>query len=975
VRRRVVIRGRTLLALFGCLLAAIPAARAQQISTGSVAAWEGKRIAVIRIVDDDGQVLPDKLPQIPLEVGVAFNFAAERESLRRLYHTGRYADIRTDAADITGGLRLDFVVELNYFNNVVRVEGLNEPPSEAAALAAMRINLGEPFRETVLKEGIARLEDALHNEGLYLASVDYTLEPQPDSRGMDIDVHVTPGERARIGAIALHNQTSFTDAKLLKVSRLKPRRTLTSERLDRSSTRLRKYLVRQGHFGADASLRAGAYDPQTNKVSLVYDVAAGPRVRIELTGARISQGKLRQLLPIYAEGAVDEDLLQEGRRNIRDSLQGEGYFDADVTFTSTEDSAKGERVITYNVNRGDQHKLAGVGFDGNRYFNSKLLAERLETQPASFANRGRYSQRMVSDDRDSIRDLYIANGFLQAQVAEDVKNNYSGKNGDIFVQFHVLEGQQTLVGALKIDGNHAFSGKEISAVMGSTPGEPYSEANIASDRNNVLALYFNDGYPEARFEEQQSPAAEPNRINLTYHITEGEQIRVARVLLIGFEHVRRGTVSRQVELKPHEPLRESDVAETQRHLYNLGVFNRVAIAPQNPAGSDPDKTMLVDVNEGSRYTFGYGFGFEAQRLSGTSANPADTYLNFSPRGLVEIGDNDFLGRAQSLSLKARASTQQYRGVLSYVVPDLVNDPNWSLQLTGFADKTQDVNTFTSIRLEASLQFDEKVSTSSTIVYRYFFRHVEVPADSLHVAPDEIPLFSQPTKVSGFGLTWVRDRRDNPVDASRGMFNTVDTELASESLGSSANFYRVFFQNSSFTPFGKSFVFARSVRFGIEEPYSGTGEDKIPLPERFFAGGATTIRGFGLNQAGPRDPVTGFPVGGLAEMVFNQELHFPTKLPFIGNRVGGTVFYDFGNVYSDWNHITWRSTPSSPTNLNYLSHTVGAGLRYGTPIGPVRVDFGYQIKPPQFQFTNATTMQPELERLTHFQFFFNIGPIF
>jgi outer membrane protein assembly factor BamA len=423
IRRRIVIRGRTLLALFGCLFAAIPAARAQQTSNSSATGWEGKRIAAVRIVDDDGQVLTDKLPQIPLAAGTAFNFEAERESLRRLYHTGRYADIRTEAAEVTDGLRLDFVVELNYFNNVVRVEGLKEPPNEAAALAAMRINLGEPFRESVLKEGIARLEDALHTDGLYQASVDYTLEPQGDSHGMDIDVRVTPGSRARIGGIALHNQTSFTDTKLLRVSRLKPGRTLTSERLDRASTRLRKYLVGQGHFGADASLRAGAYDPQTNKVSLVYDVTAGPQVRIELTGARISQGKLHQLLPIYAEGAVDEDLLQEGRRNIRDSLQGEGYFDADVTFTSTEDTAKGERVITYNVNRGDQHKLAGVGFDGNHYFSGKLLAERLEMQPASFANRGRYSQRMASDDSDSIRDLYIANGFLQAQAAAEVKNH------------------------------------------------------------------------------------------------------------------------------------------------------------------------------------------------------------------------------------------------------------------------------------------------------------------------------------------------------------------------------------------------------------------------------------------------------------------------------------------------------------------------------------------------------------------------
>jgi outer membrane protein assembly complex protein YaeT len=961
--------------LLGCLFAAVPAVRAQQTSGSSPAQWEGKRIVAVRIVDDDGQVLTDKLPQIPLEAGTAFSFEAERESLRRLYHTGRYADIRTEAAAASDGLRLDFVVELNYFNNVVRVEGLNDPPNEAAALAAMRINLGEPFRENVLKEGIARLEDALHAEGLYQAIVDYTLEPQPDSHGMDIDVRVTPGARARIGAIALHNQTTFPDAKLLKVSRLKPGRTLTSERLDHASTRLRKYLVAQGHFGADTSLRAGAYDPRTNKVSLVYDVTAGPQVRVEVTGAKISQGKLRQLVPLYTEGAVDEDLLQEGRRNIRDSLQGEGYFDAEVTFTSAEDTAKGERVITYNVNRGDQHKLAGVGFDGNHYFSGKLLTQRLEMQPASFANRGRYSQRMASDDSDSIRDLYIANGFLQAQAAAEVKNHYSGKKGDLFVQFHILEGQQTLVGGLKIEGNHALSDEQISAVVGSTQGEPFSEANIASDRNNVLALYFNDGYPNARFEEQQSPATEPNRINLAYHIAEGEQIRVARVLLIGYEHVRRATIARQVELKPHQPLRESDVAETQRRLYNLGVFNRVGIAPQNPEGSDPDKTMLVDVNEGSRYTFGYGFGFEAQRLSGTSANPADTYLNFSPRGLVEIADNDFLGRAETLSLKARASTEQYRGVLSYVLPDLVNNPNWNVQLTGFADKTLDVNTFTSIRLEASLQFDEKLSSSSQMLYKYFFRHVEVPADSLHVAPDEIPLFSQPTKASGFGVTWVRDRRDNPVDASRGMFNTVDTELALDSLGSSANFYRIFFQNSSFTPFGRSFVFARSTRFGIEEPFSGTSEDQIPLPERFFAGGATTIRGFGLNQAGPRDPVTGFPVGGLAEMVFNQELHFPTRLPFVGTRVGGTVFYDFGNVYTDWNHITFRSTPVSPTNLNYLSHTVGAGLRYSTPIGPVRVDFGYQIKPPQFQFTDATTGLPETERLTHFQFFFNIGPIF
>jgi outer membrane protein insertion porin family len=224
---------------------------------------------------------------------------------------------------------------------------------------------------------------------------------------------------------------------------------------------------------------------------------------------------------------------------------------------------------------------------------------------------------------------------------------------------------------------------------------------------------------------------------------------------------------------------------------------------------------------------------------------------------------------------------------------------------------------------------------------------------------------------------------------------VDLSVASTSLGSSASFFRGFFQNSSFHPFGRAFVFARATRFGFEQPLGKTieggtseggstsctsttpavGEQVIPLPERFFAGGATTLRGFGLNEAGPRDPCTGFPIGGLAVLMFNQELRFPMKLPFIGNRLGGTIFYDGGNVYSDVNHISVAWKPSSTSNLNYFSHTVGFGFRYPTPVGPVRVDFGYQLNPAQYQATIPPNPFQQFFRLPHFEFSFNIGPIF
>jgi outer membrane protein insertion porin family len=237
--------------------------------------------------------------------------------------------------------------------------------------------------------------------------------------------------------------------------------------------------------------------------------------------------------------------------------------------------------------------------------------------------------------------------------------------------------------------------------------------------------------------------------------------------------------------------------------------------------------------------------------------------------------------AQTLTFKVRASTLQYRSLVSYTADNFGGHPSLGVQLIGFADKTQDIQTFTSVRYEGAFQVAETFSRTSNILYRYFFRRVT--ASELRITPDEIPLFSQPTLVSGFGVTFARERRDNPADAKRGTFNTVDLSVASVSLGSSASFFRGFFQNSSFYPFGRAFVFARAFRFGVEQPLGKTVEggaseggstnctsttppppsqQVIPLPERFFAGGATSLRGFGLNEAGPRDPCTGFPIGGL-----------------------------------------------------------------------------------------------------------------
>jgi outer membrane protein insertion porin family len=980
-------------ALIGCLLASA-VVYAQDVTI------EGQRVAAITIVDSGGREVKPANVSLPLEIDKPFDYSAERESIRALYRTGDFADIQVRAEPSADGVRLRFVVTRNFYNNVVHVDGLKPPPTEAAALASMRLGLGEVFRESSLHEAIDRLKDTLRAEGLYQADVKFILTPHPDTRQMDVRVIVTAGMRASISSFVFKNQTPFPDANLAARSGVKVQSSLTSARLTRASQKLKKYLVDQGYLGAGILITPGAYDAKTNSVPVTYNVTTGPKISVTLSGARLGQSKLRQLLPIYAEGAVDQDLLQEGRRNIRDYFQRQGYFDADVQVTSHDDPATGQRIIAYEIARGDKFRLGAITFSGNKYFGKDLLEGRLSLQTASFASSGRYSQSFLRDDAESIRGLYLSNGFLDAKVTSTVDDNYQGKKNNLKVSFDIVEGPQTRVESLDIAGNHFLSTDALFAVVGSSPGQPYSAAGVASDRNNILAIYYNGGFPEAHLDEKILTGTKPDEVKVTYQITEGERIDVAQVLLTGYQFTRPGVIARNVTIKPEGPLREGDVVETQRRLYNLGIFTRVQIAPQNPTGTDPEKTMVVDVQEGGRYTFGYGFGFEVLNIATNCpvnppppkpgqqvCNPNGTQLAASPRGIIELARANMFGRAQTLSFKARASTLQYRALVSYSADDFLGNRKLSAALTGFADKTQDVQTFTSIRYEGQFQISQKLSPSSSILYRYFFRRVV--ASQLRVEQDEIPLYNQPTLVAGLGITYARDRRDNPSDPKRGTFNTIDVSLASKALGSSADFVRTFFQNSSYYSFGRNFVFARALRFGMENPLGNTIEGTptvcnpnlpinpniVPLPERFFAGGGQSLRGFSLNQAGPRDPCSGFPIGGLALLVFNQELHFPMRLPFVGNRLGGTIFYDGGNVYRDLSHLSLAWKSASTSDLNYFSHTIGFGLRYPTPIGPVRVDIGYQLNPAQYQVVPTGTTTPEFFRVSHFGFSFNIGPVF
>jgi len=1025
---------------------------------------EEPKIAAIRIVKEDGQVLSDAPSGIAVETGNALDRGKIADSLRTLYRTGDYADLKAVLTPVADGVRLDFVVRENLFFNQVRIEGLTAPPSEASAAAAMQLTLGQTYRQVAVNEALERLRETLREEGLYQAEVSAETVRHAETHQMDIVVHVKPGPRARVGIIQLKNGTEYRDAEILSRLKMKAGSQITSARLQRGTDRIRKYLVKKGHLSGRAGVHRDNYDAAKNTIPLDLDVTEGPLVKVTLTGAKFSKGELKKLIPIYQEGAVDTDLLEEGKRNVRERLERLGYFDAEVNYTtetrevkSDHNAARGtEEIITYRVERGDRHKLLGIEITGNKYFDTELLRSRLQIFGGAFGTPGRFSRRLVDSDAQSMLSLYQANGFLDAKVEQQTEDNYKGKEGDLLIRFVVQEGKQTRVASLSIEGNHAFKEDELLGVIGSTPGQPYSDFGVTTDRDNILALYFNEGFPEASFsataervsasppaqkadaggsatsslenvkkeekEKESKPAIEQaEAVRLVYHIQEGPQTRVRRVLIGGYEHTRLGVIHREVHIRVKEPLREGDVVESQRRLYNLGVFNRVTIEPQNPSGADPEKDIAILVEEAKRYTVAYGGGFEVQRLASTTS-PTGAQIQAAPRGILEVSKLNLTGRGDSLSFKLRGSTLQGRALLGYSAPNTFANPHLSFQATVFAEKTRDINTFTEERYEGSVQLTDQVTPLTTALFRYTFRRVLVT--NLNILSEEIPLFNQPTLVSQFGVTWFRDSRDNPADASKGSFNSADFSDADTHFGSSASFLRFFFQNSTYYPIKRRFSFARSTRLGILVPYRdtvslsfpapapgqclpgtappGATPTIIPLPERFFAGGGTSLRGFALNQAGPRDACTGFPVGGQAILVLNQEFRFPMRLPFIGTSLGGAIFYDGGNVYSRLSRISFRAMLPAPTfslqnsalpacatnctnELNYFAHTIGLGVRYKTPVGPIRVDFGYQLNRPSFVIpiqcpSNATNCQvgslgQQSTRLPGFQIFFNLGASF
>ncbi len=945
---------------------------------------EGQRIEKIEFQPAEQPLADSYLREIlPVKPGAPLRASEVRAAIERLYATGRYQDILVEALPASGGVVVRIVTRPEYFTGRVVVEGVPEPPNRGVLVNATGLELGAPFRESEVKRATQDLTRLLRDNGFFQSRIEPRFEHRPGTSQVEVSFVVASGPRAHFGPPQV---TGAPEKEAAGVARSTHWRgwlgwkSVTDTRTQEGLERIRKALREQDRLTSQVSLKGLEYDAGANRVTPSLEVLPGPRVRVRATGAKLSQSKLKRMVPVFQEQSVDRDLLMEGARNLREYFQAQGYFDAKVDF-QVRNSAAGEQSIEYAIERGERHKLAAVLVEGNRYFSGETIRERMYVRPASKLGlrHGRYSEELLRRDLASITALYSSNGFRDARVSSKLEHPYRGKRDEMAVRIAVEEGPQWRVGKLELSGPSAEHLETVQAQLYQTEGQPFSESNVSIDQDNILDYYFNQGYPNAAF-EWSFEAVAGQRVNLEYQVREGPRKYVREVLVSGLERTDPGLVRERISLGPGEPLSRTEVLETQRRLYNLGIFAKVDMALENPLGEERDKNVLLNVDESSRYTITGGLGAEIAKIGGCRdcfEAPAGQ-TGFSPRVYFDITRRNAFGAGHVLSFKSRASTLQKRGILSYEAPQFRGSPDFSLLFSSMYEDARDVRTFSARRQEGTVQLGQKLSRASQALYRFTYRRVSVDANTLQINPLLIPLFSQPVRLGILAGNFIQDRRDDPTNSRRGIYTTLDAGWASKVFGSQSDFMRLLGHNATYHAWGMGnrFVLARAATFGWLHRIDP--EKAIPLPERFFSGGAASHRGFPENQAGPRDLLTGFPLGGRALLLNQVELRFPV----MGENLTGVLFEDAGNVYSEVRKLSPRVLQNGVTDFDYMVHAVGFGVRYRTPVGPVRLDLAYTLNPPHFVGFKGTREQllfgggvRTQQQIGHFQFHFSLGQAF
>ena len=945
---------------------------AQTKASNQPPSYEGQRVGSVELTANPHLNTDPYRSLIVQKAGEPFSEQSVQESIDALNRTGAFSKVELEVQPDPAGLKLTFVLEPSYYVGILNFPGATKYFTYSRLLQVANLPDQSVFQQGQVAASESALVKFFQDHGFFQVKVHTDIQLDDDNQLAHLTFHVESGKHAHIGKVEVRGATPEENRRLERVMRslrarftgalLKRGTSYSPRRIQAATALLKKALAKQHYPANKLVVNPPDYHPETNLADIAINVDTGPIIEIRVVGAKLSwlpfqSGRERKkLISVYDEESIDPDIVEESRRNLQDYFQRKGYFESKVSTTSQQ--LNGRTILTFQITKGRKYSVREIAFTGNHNLSSSDLVDQVEVKKRRLLiGHGLYSQKLLRNSAKDVENFYKDNGFEDVKVTPQAVQHDNG----IYITFNVAEGDRTTVSSLRVEGNKGIPFNQLihsKAGFQLREGKPFSPRRMSDDRNQIAAQYLDRGFLNSEVKTVVSRHPDdPHQVDVTYEITENQQVHISHVVYMGEKQTRLSLIQKSVNLSTERPLSEGKLLLGESNLYDLGVFDWSSVGPRKQITDQTDEEALVKVHEAKRNLITYGFGFEVSRrggnvptgsvavpglptigLHGAKVLPSDKTFA-SPRGSIEYTRLNMRGQGETAAISILAARLDQRVLATYTDPHF-RLSSWQALTSLSGERTTENPLFAARLADASLQFQRFIDAKKTrqLQLRYGFNHTTL---SQLLVPQLVLPPDRNVRLSYVSSTLIQDTRDKPLDAHQGVYSTIDFRIVPSAFGSSADFTRLLTQYAFYKPFSR-IVFANSIRLGLAAPFANSN---VPTSQRFFAGGGTTLRGFPTDEAGPvryipfcqgtsttNCPLIAIPVGGNQLFILNSELRYP--IPIMSN-LGGVVFYDGGNIYRRINFADF---------VNHYTSTVGIGLRYNTPIGPVRFDIGRNLNP-------------------------------
>jgi len=932
-----------------------------------LSSYEGQTVSTIQTAGRPDFDLAQCAQCLVQKAGEPFDEEKVNETAGRLKAAARADHVKIQVMPEAKGVRIIFVLTPAVYLGIFQFPGAQQF-QYSELIQAANYPLPEAFNPAEVQSDGQGLVGFFRREGFFTANVDPKVNLDSANALANVQFDSKLGKKAKFGTIQLQGapddegpalaQKLTTLQARLRGAAIRPGKTYHHSTVSRSRKYLEGSLVKQGYLGAHVTVSGAEYDAQENRANMSFNINSGDKIHVQINGAHFWPWTRKSLLPMYQGVAVDEETVTEGRQALISYFQAKGFFD--VAVESHFDKGPKADTVLYKVVKGKKHKVTEIQIAGNSALPSSRLTPQLAVDKKHLLSPGKFSDQLVQSSIKNLQAVYQSEGFSDAKVTSTVAR----VGRDVQITFRVTEGTRDVVNSLAIEGAKTFSQSQFAPDgLKLAVGQPYSQAHVDADRAKILANYLRAGYLNASFREQASEVSksEAHRIDVVYQISEGPRVTTGNVITLGRVQTRQRLIDMDmVGIRKGQPLTESALLAAGSRLYDHhGVFDWAEVDPKEPVTTQSADDVLVKVHEKKRNELTYGFGFEAIERggnipSGTVALPNIPPIGlpsnfttsqstfYGPRGTFEYTRNNVRGKGESLSFTGFGGRLDQRAAAYYIDPSF-RWTSWKATTSLSYERDEENPLFSSQQEQATLQFQHALDSARKNIFfaQYGFSRVDL---TRLLIPSLVPTEDQHIRLSTLSANLTRDTRDNPLDEHRGVLDSLQLDFDSSKLGSNVNFAKLTTQAAFYREKFHHIVWAESIRVGLAAPFLSSF---VPLSEAFFTGGGNSLRGFPLDSAGPQRQVevcsTGsssacssiqVPKGGNELLIVNSEARIP--LP-VKKGLSFVMFYDGGNVFPDVGFHDFTSL---------YSNNVGLGLRYATPVGPIRIDIGRNLNPVQ-----------------------------